>query len=242
MDHLRQLLLEAHREYQHYVATGIMTPRVFALQFLDGHHYVEDKNATDKNMHRKALGAISILLLERGDLVKRFFSRPSLESSDIDKMIVLVYTESHGGKKQDTGTFNSLSVNQTRKQKLSCAIRIEDMPLLADCVNDAGLFQKEVTAQEMNDLMNDTLTIPLVSANLMGIAYFFDCLSAMNLISRCWQTVLERNGSILLQGKNKPQSRTNYSSALNRAKGVFSFYGKKDIDICLKHIRDKYAL
>ena len=193
-------------------------------------------------MHRKALGAISILLLERDDLVKRFFSRPSWESSDIDKMIVLVYTESYDDKEHDTGIFNSLPVNRTRKQKLSCAIRIEDMPLLADCVNDAGLFQKKVTAQEMNGLMNDTLTIPLVSANLMGIAYFFDCLSAMKLITRCWQTVLERNGSILLQGKNRPQSRTNHSSALNRTKSVFSFYGKKDIDICLKHIRDKYAL
>lgn len=55
--------------------------------------------------------------------------------------------------------------------------------------------------------MNENFTIPLVSANLKGIAYSFDCLSAMNLVSRCWQTVLERNGSILLQGKNKPQSR-----------------------------------
>lgn len=218
-----------------------MTPRVFALQFLDGHHYVDNGNASSMNIHRKALGVIGILLLERTDLVKRFFSRPSLETPDIDEVIFLVYTESRDKKEQKTGTFNSQPVSRTRKQKLMCVIRVEDMPLLADCVNDAGLFQKEVTVQEMNDLMNENLTIPLISANLMGIAYFFDCLSAMNLINRCWQTVLKCNGSILQQGKNKPQSRTNYSSALNRAKSVGAFYGKNDIDIYLKHIREKYV-
>lgn len=34
LDHLRQLLLEAHREYQNYVATNVMSPRVFACSFL----------------------------------------------------------------------------------------------------------------------------------------------------------------------------------------------------------------
>lgn len=240
MDRLRQLLLEAHREYQDYVATGVMTPRVFALQFIDGHHY-EDGNVADKNIHRKALGAVRILLMERTDLVEQFFSRPSLEAPDIDKVIFQVYTERHDDGKQNPETFRTTSVNRVREQKLSCAIRTEDMPLLTDCINDAGFFLKKVTVREMNGLMYGTLTTPLVAVNLMGIAYFFDCLSAMNLVSRCWQTVLERSGSILLQGKNKPQTRSNFSSALNRAKsnGIFSY--KNDIDILMKHIREKYA-
>ena len=218
-----------------------MTLRVFALQFLDGHHYVDDGNAVAKNIHRKALGVIGILLSERTDLVKRFFSRPSLKAPDIDKVIFLVYTERRDDEKQNPGTPGIASVNRVREQKLSCAIRAEDMPLLTDCVNDAGFFQKKITVQEMNNLMHGTLTTPLVAVNLMGFAYFFDCLSAMNIVSRCWQTVLERSGSILLQGKNKPQKRSNFSSALNRARsnGIFSY--KEDIDILMKHIREKYA-
>lgn len=218
-----------------------MTLRVFALQFLDGHHYAEDDNAVGKNIHRKALGAIGILLLERTDLVKRFFTRSSLEAPDIDKVIFLVYTERRDTEKQNSETLKAVSINRMQEQKLSCAIRAEDMPLLTDCANDAGFFQKKITVQEMNSLMHGTLTTPLVAVNLMGIAYFFDCLSAMNLVSRCWQTVLERSGSILLQGKNKPQTRSNFSSALNRARsnGVFSY--KEDIDILMKHIREKYV-
>ena len=217
-----------------------MTLRVFALQFLDGHHYAENEDATGKNIHRKALGAVSILLLERTDLVKRFFAQSSLEALDIDKVIFLVYTECRDKEKQNPGTFRTASINRRREHRLSCAIRTEDMPLLTDCVNDAGFFQKKITVQEMNGLMHGTLTTPLVAVNLMGIAYFFDSLSAMNLVSRCWQTVLERSGSILLQGKNKPQVRSNFSSALNRARsnGVFSY--KEDIDILMKHIREKY--
>lgn len=241
LDHLRQLLLEAHREYQEYVATGVMTPRVFAAQFLDGHHYAEERNAADKNIHRKALGAIGILLFERADLVKRFFSRPLLEATDIDKVIFLVYTEHSDDEKQNQETFKTASIRRLQDPKLSCAIRAEDMPLLADCANDACFFQKKVSAQEMNDLMDGILNIPLVAENLMGIAYFFDRLSAMNLVSHRWQTVLERNGSILLQGKDKPQSRSNYSSALNRTRrnGIFSH--KDDIDIFMRHIHEKYA-
>ncbi|WP_295960285.1 hypothetical protein [uncultured Alistipes sp.] len=239
LDHLRQLLLEAHKEYQNYVATGIMTARVFALQFLDGHHYVEDKNVANKNMHRKALRIVSILLLERTDLVKRFFTRLSLDALDIDKMIFLVYTERRDDEIPNQEITET--INQVREQKLSCTIRAEDMFLLADCANNASFFQCKITVQEMNDLMHGTLTTPLVAANLMGIAYFFDCLSVMNLICRCWQTVLERCGSILLQGKKKPQSRTNYSSALNRVRSNGIFRNKDDIDILMKHIREKYA-
>ena len=218
-----------------------MTLRVFALQFLDGHHYAEDEDVASRNIHRKALGAIGILLLERTDLVKQFFTRPSLEAPDMDKVIFLVYTERRDDGKQNPGTSKTASVNRMREQKLSCAIRVEDMPLLTDCVNDAGFFQKKITVQEMNGLMHGTLSAPLVAVNLMGISYFFDCLSAMNLVSRCWQTVLERSGSILLQGRNKPQTRSNFSSALNRARsnGIFSY--KDDIDILMKHIREKYA-
>ena len=234
-------MLEAHREYQDYVATGVMTLRVFALQFLDGHHYAENDNAADKNIHRKALGAIGILLLERTDLVKQFFTRPSLEAPDIDKVIFLVYTERRDDGKQNPGTSGTASANRVQEQRLSCAIRAEDMPLLADCANDSSFFQKKVTVQEMNGLMYGTLTTPLVALNLMGIAYFFDCLSAMNLVSRCWQTVLERSGSILLQGKNKPQTRSNFSSALNRARSNGIFSNKNDIDILMKHIREKYV-
>lgn len=218
-----------------------MTPRVFALQFLDGHHYAGDENAEGKNIHRKALGAIGILLSERTDLVKRFFTSSSLEAADIDKVICLVYTERRDDVKQNPGTFITASVNQVREQDLSCAIRAEDMPLLTDCANDAGFFQKRITVQEMDGLMHGTLTTPLVAVNLMGIAYFFDRLSAMNLVSRCWQTVLERSGSILLQGKNKPQTRSNFSSALNRARSNGIFSNKEDIDILVKHIREKYV-
>lgn len=219
-----------------------MTPRVFAVQFLDGHHhYGEDGTADEKNLHRMALGAVGILLLERADLVKQFFSRASLEDIDIDKIIVLVYTECREDDPPNPETSKTSAVKRGRELRLSCVLRAEDMPLLADCANDAGFFQSKVTAQEIEDLMHGRLITPLVAANLMGIAYFFDRLSVMNLICRHWQTVLHRDGSILLQAKNRPQSRSNYSSALSRAKSNGVFNNKADIDIWLEHIRDKYT-
>lgn len=238
LDHLRQLLLEAHREYQDYVTTGVMTLRVFALQFLDGHHYAEDENAADRNIHRKALGAIGILLLERTDLVKRFFSQPSLEASDIDKVIFLVYTERRDDEKQNSERCIK-PVKQEVIPSLNCRIKEDDMTLLAECANHAAFFKDMIDSATISDLLHCRLSVPLVADNLMGFAYFFDRLSAMHLVGRNWQMTLERCGVILLQGGDKPQRHENFASALSRARRSGCFRGVDVIDATLAHIIKK---
>lgn len=212
-----------------------MTLRVFALQFLDGHHYAEDEDAAGKNIHRKALGAIGILLLERTDLVKQFFTRPSLEVPDMDKVIYLVYTERRDDGKQNPGR----SVKQRAIPSLNCRIKEEDMILLAECANHAAFFKDMIDSATISDLLHCRLSVPLVADNLMGFAYFFDQLSAMHLVGRNWQTTLERCGAILLQGGEKPQRHENYASALSRARRSGCFRGVDVIDATLAHIIKK---
>lgn len=180
-----------------------MTLRVFALQFLDGHHYAEDGNAAEKNIHRKALGAVSILLLERIDLVRQFFSRPSVEVPDINKVIFLVYTERRGAGKQNQKR-RIRPVKQEVIPSLNCLIEEEDMILLAECANHTAFFKDMIDSVTISVLLHCRLSVPLIADNLMGFAYFFDQLSEMHLVGRNWQTTLERCGAILLQGKNKP--------------------------------------
>lgn len=215
-----------------------MTQRVFALQFLDGHHYANGENAADKNIHRKALGAISILLSERTDLIKRFFSRPSLEALDIDKMIVLIYTERRDDGTQDSGKCIK-PVKQGVIPSLNCRIKEEDMILLAECANHAAFFKGMIDSTTISDLLHCRLPVPLIADNLMGFAYFFDQLSAMHLVGRNWQTTLERCGAILLQGGDKPQRHENYASALSRARRSGCFRGVDVIDATLAHIIKK---
>lgn len=215
-----------------------MTLRVFALQFLDGHHYAEDENAAYKNIHRKALGAIGILLLERTDLVKRFFTRSSLEDPDIDKVIFLVYTERCDNEKQNPGRCIK-SVKQRAIPSLNCRIKEEDMILLAECANHAAFFKDMIDSATISDLLHCRLSVPLVADNLMGFAYFFDQLSAMHLVGRNWQMTLERCGAILLQGGKKPQRHENYASALSRARRSGCFRGVDVIDATLAHIIKK---
>lgn len=215
-----------------------MTPGMFALQFIDGHHY-EDGDAADKNIHRKALGAVRILLLERTDLVKRFFTRSSLEVQDIDMVIFLIYTErSYDGKQNQERCIKP--VKQKTVPSLNCRIKEEDMILLVECANHAAFFKDSIDATTISDLLHCRLSVPLIAENLMGLAYFFDQLSAMHLIGRDWQTSLERCGAILLQGGNKAQRQTNYASALSRAKRSGCFRGVEIIEATLTHIRKKY--
>lgn len=226
-------------EYRDYVATGVMTPRVFAVQFLDGHHYVDAGTAADKNQHRKALGAVGILLLERTDLVKQFFSKPSLETSDVDKMIALVYTECRDDETSYRETHKKTVLKAAIAPSLNCRVKEEDMVLLAECANQASFFKEIVDASTISDLLHCRLSAPLVADNLMGFAYFFDQLSAMHLVGRNWQTTLERCGAILLQGGDKPQKHENYASALSRARRSGCFRGVDVIDATLAHIIKK---
>lgn len=239
LDHLRQLLLEAHREYQEYVTTGVMTPRVFALQFLDGHHYADDGNADGRNLHRKALGVVGILLTERTDLVGQFFSRTSLEAPDVDEMIGLVYTERRYGEALNQESRKRASGRHNAVPSLNCRIKEEDMVLLAECANHASFFKEPVDAAVVSDLLHCRLSVPLVADNLMGFAYLLDRLSAVHLVGRNWQTALERCGAILLQGEDKPQRHANYASALSRARRSGCFRGVDVIDATLTHIIKK---
>lgn len=113
------------------------------------------------------------------------------------------------------------------------------MVLLSDCANDASFFRDKIDSATISDLLYCKLSTPLVAENIMGLTYFFDQLSAMHLIGRNWQTVLERYGIILLQDGEKPQSHTNFSSALSRAKLSLCFKGVDIIDATLAHIRKK---
>lgn len=208
------------------------------MQFLDGHHYTDSRNAANKNIHRKVMGAIGILLLERIDLVKQFFSKPSLEAEDIDEIIVLVYTEQRYDDRSNVGT-RIIKMERSSTISLNCRIKKEDMILLADCANDAAFFRNKIDSAIISDLLHCTLSTPLVAENIMGLAYFFDQLCAMHLIGRNWQTVLDRCGIILLQDGGKPQSHTNFSSALNRAKHNLCFKGVDMIDATFAHIKKK---
>lgn len=107
------------------------------MQFLDGHHYADDGNADGRNLHRKALGVVGILLTERTDLVGQFFSRTSLEAPDVDEMIALVYTERRYGEALNPKSRKRASGRHNAVPSLNCRIKEEDMVLLAECANHA---------------------------------------------------------------------------------------------------------
>lgn len=238
-------MLEVHREYQNHVVKGAMTRKVFARLFIEGHRHSVEETIEAKNRYGKVLATVEILLSERADLISRYLTLPSLSDADITQIEHLIYTE---GKVSDATEVKEKEQEKEepknkvgKETSLRCIIRSEDMALLADCANQAELFKNKVTPSDIRDLMNGKQTMPLVADNLMGIAYFFDKLSCMKLICRRWQSVLELNGSILLQGESKPQTHTNYSSALSRGKASGNFRHKEDIDAWLEHIAAKYT-
>ncbi len=228
-DCLFRLLKEAHKEYRANVPTSKMTMRVFALQFIASHKHGESTSATGRNNYNEALSMVHLLLTERHALVELFFDSPELKNSDIEKMMKFVYTES---RLESDGEL-------TVRNPLSCTLGEKDWPVIMECVNKTQLFKKDVTEEEIKDLLLGTLKEPLTANNLKGICYLFDALSVGTFITGQWQTPLAKSESIKSGKSEKFVTTTNLSTTLSRLKGKNPMPFQTDINLLVNHLTDK---
>ena len=228
-DYLFRLFREAHREYRECVPTSKMSMRVFALQFIAKHKHGDDTSVTGRNHHNEALCLVRILLTERHDLVALFFETPELDDRDIERMMKFVYTESR------IGTDGEMTV----RNPLSCTLGDKDWPVIMECVNKTRLFKRDVSEDEIKDLLLGTLKEPLTANNLQGICCLFDALSVAMFITGQWQTPLARSESIKSGKSDKFVTITNLSTTLSRLRAWTPQPYQADIKLLMGHLADK---
>lgn len=228
-DYLFRLLKEAHREYRANVPTSKMTMRVFALQFIAAHKHGESTSITGRNNYSEALSMVHLLLTERHDLVALFFDSPELKNSDIEKMMKFVYTES---RIESDGEI-------TVRNPLSCTLGDKDWPVIMECVNKTQLFKKDVSEDDIKNLLLGTLKEPLTANNLKGICYLFDALSVGTFITGQWQTPLAKSEAIRSGRSEKFVTTSNLSTTLSRLKGENPKPFQTDINLLVNHLSVK---
>lgn len=228
-DYLFRLLKEAHREYRDNVSSCKMSMRIFALQFIAKHKHGDDTSVTGRNHHNEALCLVRILLTERHDLVALFFETPELDDRDIERMMKFVYTESRIGTDGD----------MTVKNPLNCTLGDRDWPVIMECVNKTRLFKRDVSEDEIKDLLLGTLKEPLTANNLQGICCLFDALSVAMFITGQWQTPLARSESIKSGKSDKFVTITNLSTTLSRLRARTPQPYQADIKLLMGHLADK---
>lgn len=206
--------------------------RVFALQFIAKHKHADDTSVKGINCHNEALSLVRILLTERHDLVALFFEMPELDDCDIERMMKFIYTESRIGTDGE----------MTARNPLSCTLGDKDWPVIMECVNKTQLFKRDVSEDEIKNLLLGTLKEPLTANNLQGICCLFDALSVAMFITGQWQTPLARSESIKSGRSDKFVTITNLSTTLSRLKARTPQPYQADIKLLVGHLVDKSGI
>lgn len=204
---LRDLFMEAYREYRNDVIGNGKDYARFFDDFIFGHQFYAAANVDEGNARSVNIHKIDTLLRERKDLVEKFFSSSTFGPSDFIAMLNdfdkgLPATETTAGEK---------------RPNFECVLSDTQAAAIASIANDLNIFREKVSGKDMANLFSPSPDIRLCSSNNRKLAVLFDALAEDNLINRDWQKVIAATG-IITSSANTPLTQSKISSALSEAR------------------------
>jgi len=109
--------------------------------------------------------------------------------------------------------------------------------LLTECLNDVRMFPESITSQTLENILTCTLSQPLKARNNRLLVYFFSALDDRSLITRNWQSVIDKNHLFLSSGKNRPLKQSDLSTTNSEIKTTPPI-GSETIDKYLKQLKE----
>lgn len=191
----------------------------YVKDFLNSHTYTDYVDAMRKNEHKKNFHIMEELLINRKDLVQKYFVREKLCDSDYSIMHHEFNTTQLSSISEVSDTSCSVPKACLSKVDFQCCFNSKQIKLITHCANKAHLFTLDVSEAEMKAFFACCLEHPLKSVCNRRVAFFFDALCEQKLISTRWQHVIDKNRLILSSsGKNVLLNSSKLSTALNEAK------------------------
>ena len=212
---LYRLIRKAFTAYKTEVVANGTLYHVYVMEFLNSNQYADRTDAASLNEHQLNYGIVSYILNQRKDLVSEMFEGDELSDLRIEKLIHF-YRTTYSATSLSEESAGTSSLPHYKSSE--CYFSDEQMNLIAQCVNEAHLFDETVDAETMHSLFHGKLQKPLKSHNNRRIAFFFDRLCHYRLITGKWQSILEENKAIVCPKGGRCLRDTDFSSALNRSK------------------------
>ena len=182
----------------------------FRDDFIHSHTYHAVRNPAIRNDHMVNLGRITALLMDREDLVRKYYSGESDRETFLSCMRELMLDG--GGR------------SKARSLNFECFFSDKVLILLAQAANDIPLFRRPVSTQDMERLFNECSANdedPLVANKNTVLAYFFSQMNSYGLITANYQLVIATNRLIMSSRGRDYLNQHDLSVALVR-------YGMKD--------------
>lgn len=108
--------------------------------------------------------------------------------------------------------------------------------ILSNCINEARILTKKITNEILNDILSCTIKEPFKARNNRLLVYFFSTLDDHSLITRNWQSVIDKNNLFLSSGKGNPLKQSDLSSANSEIK-ITPPIGSEIIDKYIKEVK-----
>lgn len=171
---LRDLFMEAYREYRNEVIDNGKDYARFVDDFIFGHEFYQASNVDEGNARSVNIHKIDTLLRERKDLVEKFFSSKTFGPSDFIAML----NDFDKGLPPTAPAYGKKSLN------FECDLSEAQTAAIASIANDLDIFRQEVSDKDMANLFSPSPDIRLNSANNRKLAVLFDTLADDSLICR----------------------------------------------------------
>lgn len=176
-----------------YAEIGERNYKRIATDFLLSHQYHDATDAMSKNAHAVNLDIMRELLLERTDLVARYFKHSDFSLDLFRQLYSDIYANPQKKKLSATShgaSASSQSDAQPCQRSLECHFTKETISLIATCANEVSLFKKAVTPDEIHSLFTSRPVHPLIARNNRRVVLFFEGLAVRNLITADWKIVV----------------------------------------------------
>ena len=108
--------------------------------------------------------------------------------------------------------------------------------IISKCINEARIFTKEITSETFDSILSCTIVEPLKARNNRLLVYFFYTLDDYSLITRNWQSVIDKNALFLSSGKGNPLKQSDLSTANSEIK-ITPPIGSEIIDKYIKEVK-----
>lgn len=215
LNELFALLEKARNLYREEVVTNQKSYARFVEDFYHGNRYIPCDKCLCKNIHEVNIHIVYQLLSERYDLSSKFLTAENFTLQDCVRLKKAfdqtdcnppkAFPTKHIPVKEPPLTFGRYL---TKEQ----IMRITAIATANYLFSFYGAPQDDIRS-----LLECKKDFHLVAGNIRNVAVMFDTLYEIGLISRGWQTVIEKRG--LLHSKNGiPVTASSLSSALSSIK------------------------
>ena len=215
---LVSLIKQAYNVYQTEVVQNKKSYNLCMFDLINSSKFHDNSDAWSKNEHYRNFLTITKLLMDNKELVISYFSKTTLNDSNIEELINSFYAaDSPLGSINNHFNFPEISDFSDFDDFISYRNELA-IELIVVVANENKLFKEHLDASDAKAFLGYEKLRTLTATNNSRLVLFLDKLSSMKLIKDTWQMDLSQSKLIKSSSEKKILTQHDLSSSLYNLK------------------------